>query len=145
MNVAVTDEASKLSLCFTSSTQGTLPARKGDELNLHCKISSSDIVMNIPVSVCFVIDVSGSMESHMLIIKSSLEALLSQFRDFDKLSIVTFSDCSNVELELTCMDVVGRKRANDVISGLKGFGGTNMEAGLLNGIDIFSKVRFSHI
>ena len=81
----------------------------------------------------------------MLIMKSSLEALLIQFRDFDKLSIVTFSNRSKVELELTCMNVVGRKRANDVISGLKVSGSTNMEAGLLNGIDIFSEVGFSHI
>ena len=85
------------------------------------------------------------MMSHMLIMKSSLKAVLSQFRDFDKLSIVTFSNCSKVELELTCMNVVGRKRANDVISGLTVYDMTNMEAGLLNGIDIFSKVGFSPI
>ena len=81
----------------------------------------------------------------MLIMKSSLEALLIQFRDFDKLSIVTFSSHSNVELELTCMNAVGRKRANDVISGLKASGSTNMEAGFLNGLEIFLKVGFSHI
>ena len=81
----------------------------------------------------------------MLIMKSSLAALLIQFRDFDKLSIVTFSDCSNVELELTCMNAVGRKRANDVISGLEVSGLTNMKAGLLDGLDIFLKVRFSKI
>ena len=121
-----------------------LPAREGDELNLHCKISPSDTVMHTPLSACCVIDVSGSMRSHMLIMESSLKALLSQFRDFDKLSIVTFSNSSVVELELTCMDDVGRKKADGVISRLKVRGSTNIEAGLLNGIDIFSKVGLTH-
>lgn len=143
--MVVTDIASKLSLSFTSSRQVMLPAREGDELNLHCKISSSDTVMHIPLSACFVIGVSSSMESHMLIMKRSLEALSSQFRDFDKLSIVTFSNSSVIELELTCMDDVGRKKAGEVISRLKVRMSTNIQAGLLNGIDIFSKVGLTNI
>ena len=143
--MVVTDKASKLSLSFISTKQVMLPAREGDELNLHCKISSSDTVMHTPLSACCVIDVSGSMRSHMLIMESSLNALLSQFRDFDKLSIVTFSNSSEVELELTCMHDVGKKKANDVISRLKASQLTNMEAGLLNGIDIFSKVGLIYI
>ena len=140
--MVVTNKASKLSLSFTSSKQVILPARDGDELNLHCKISSGDTIIDAPLSACFVIDVSSSMNPHMLIMKSSLEAMLSQFRNFDKLSIVTFSNSSKVELKLTCMNADGRKRASAVVSGLETLSLTNIEAGLLNGIKIFSEVGF---
>ena len=138
--MATIDDASKLVVSFASSRKIMLPARKGDELDLHFNISSSDIPVNKPISMCFVIDISGSMEDEMLVLKDSLRALLTEFRDFDKLSIVTFSDDSEVELELTTMNEDGKPRANDVISSLEVTGLTNIEAGLSSGIDIYSKV-----
>ena len=140
MIVATIDDASKLAVSFASSKQIMLPARKGNELDLHFKISSSDKPVNEPISMCLVIDVSSSMRGEMSVLKDSLRALINEFRDFDKLSIVTFSDDSEVELELTTMNEDGKPRANDVISSLEVTGLTNIEAGLSSGIDIYSKV-----
>ena len=117
-----------------------LPARKGNELDLHFNISSSDIPVNKPISMCFVIDVSSSMRGEMSVLKVSLEALLTEFRNFDKLSIVTFSNDTEVNLKLTTMNEDGKSSANDVISSLKASGSTNIEAGLSSGIDIYSEV-----
>lgn len=108
-----------------------------------------------PVDICCVIDISGSMDSiapasaaqgvevinltALDLVKHSVKTIISCLKDYDRLSIVSYSDFARVELELTNMDETGRNRALDILSRLHTEGSTNIWDGLLKGMETMSQ------
>ncbi len=91
------------------------------------------------VSLTFVIDVSGSMnmENRLGLVKRSLEMLVEQLRDRDRVSIVVYGSNARVVLEATPGDQQGT--ILDAIHSLHPEGATNAEAGLRLGYEMASE------
>lgn len=78
----------------------------------------------------FVVDVSGSMarEGRLEVVKGSLELLVRELRDSDRVALVVYGDDARVVLNPTAGE--DRHRILDAIRSLRPEGSTNFEAGL---------------
>jgi Ca-activated chloride channel family protein len=90
-------------------------------------VSSSD---RKPANLTVVIDVSGSMEmeNRLGLVKRSLEYLVEQLDEDDRISIIVFGSNARVALEPTWGD--SQREIYSVIRSLRTEGATNAEAGL---------------
>jgi len=114
-------------------------------------------VGRVPVDICCVIDISGSMSSAAIvktrddngdeqiednglfildIVKHALRTIISSMTDVDRLSLVSFSNNARVEIPLRKMDDAGKLHANQVVTRLSTEGCTNLWDGLSKGLDI---------
>lgn len=107
----------------------------------------------IPVDVCCVIDISGSMgdsatikdeqgktESHGLslldVVKHATRVVGGMLQPGDRLAVVTFTSDAKVVLPLTRMSDNGRKELERVVEAMQPEANTNLWAGLLTGMDL---------
>ena len=89
------------------------------------------------VDIICVIDVSGSMNGEKLdLVKKTLDFMLTQLTDIDRISIVAFSDSAEKVIPLTVMNERGKARAGQAIARLQVIGGTNIVSGLDLGIKV---------
>ncbi len=90
----------------------------------------------LPVSLTFVVDTSGSMntEDRLGLVKESLSLLVDELDRDDTVAIVTYSGSSGVVLEPT--SVRNREEILDAIDGMESGGSTNLQAGLDTGYDM---------
>lgn len=99
------------------------------------------------VKITLVLDVSGSMAtsveckktnepsfSRLDLIKHAVSSISAMMRPSDSLNIVTFSDRAKVILPWTRMDSTGQTRAQQIASNLRTEGGTNIPAGVEEGV-----------
>lgn len=166
-----TVEAPQLSLLRGSKTKSS---RKGAADTL-ADVEYDPIVVRIqppvgdkrvPIDVCCVIDVSGSMsdearimtaggtsETHGLnlldIAKHGVRTVINTLGIEDRVSIVIFSHVSEVLLDLTKMDETGRALAEKKLDEAECGGGTNIWEGLVKAFDSLKaaecETRFSHV
>jgi Ca-activated chloride channel family protein len=89
-----------------------------------------------PALLIFVIDVSGSMSdtNRLGLAKQSLEILVDELREDDRVAIVVYSDATRVVLEPT--PASEKERILSAIHALQTEGSTNAEAGLRLGYDV---------
>ena len=89
-----------------------------------------------PVSLTFVVDTSGSMDSddRLGLVRESLAVLVDELDRDDSVAIVTYSGSSGIVLEPT--SVRDRDRILDAIADLRAGGSTNLQAGLDTGYDL---------
>jgi Ca-activated chloride channel family protein len=92
-----------------------------------------------PVSLTFVIDVSGSMANgyRLELVKDSLRLLVEQLNEDDQVSIVAYSTTAWVELEPTPGDET--RIINKAIKNLYPMNSTNAEAGLVLGYEMAAR------
>lgn len=83
-----------------------------------------------PFALTFVIDVSGSMkqENRLELVKHALRLLLTQLREGDQISIVTFSNSAHLLLPMT--PVTDRVTIESRIQSMNPGGSTNADAGI---------------
>ena len=97
------------------------------------------------VDIIFVIDVSESMEGERLhLVKETLEFMLTQLTEIDRISIVKFDDRASRVLPLLLMNENGKVAAAKVISTLSVDGYTNIVGGLNLGIKIAAQARMKN-
>ena len=83
------------------------------------------------VDIICVIDVSGSMRGDKIeLVKKTLEFMLTQVTEMDRISIVSFSNNASKLMPLSIMNERGKACATRVVSQLCAGGGTNIVAGL---------------
>ena len=118
----------------------------------------------IPVDICCVIDVSGSMgteaklqnsegksEAHGLsildIVLHSVRTIIHILSEHDRLALVVYSTTARTILPLTYMTASGRQSALNSIATLRPEDQTNLWDGLVHGLDILSQDsnRMGHI
>lgn len=89
-----------------------------------------------PVFLTFVIDVSGSMdrEDRLELVKDTLDVLLGELREDDRVAIVVYSDASRVVLEPTPASDLDTIQS--AIRALRPEGSTNVEDGLRLAYDL---------
>lgn len=88
-----------------------------------------------PKSVCFVLDVSGSMAPYENAIKNALLAGIDKLRDIDQVSVVTYSDTANVLCEWNSVTDSLKKLITTRTERLFCNGGTNISGALFQAID----------
>ena len=94
-------------------------------------------VTPIPVDIVFVIDVSGSMAGQKIEqARESLEEVISQLRETDRFSIVTFESHVSVWMSRLVLASEYRQSGIQFARGLEAGGGTNFTGGMLRGIEI---------
>ncbi|WP_086666786.1 VWA domain-containing protein [Lentzea kentuckyensis] len=90
----------------------------------------------LPVNFVFVVDTSLSMEGEKLdTVKSAIRGLYSQLRDTDVLGIVTFDTRVRTLLKATPKHDIPAARLDEIVTGLGADGGTDINLGVLYGID----------
>ena len=97
-----------------------------------------------PKDVVFVVDRSGSMEENgkMIQAKDALKFCVRKLRDGDRFGIVDFAtDVNLFEKSLVSATGDNRARALRYIDRLDAAGGTNIEAGLRDGLNILTKTE----
>lgn len=106
----------------------------------------------LPVTVCCVVDTSGSMCSEasvqgvessglsMLdIVKHAVRTIITTLDHNDRFALVDFSDAGRVHLELTAMTPAGKELALQKVEVLKPGGMTNLWDGLLKGMEVLER------
>ena len=93
----------------------------------------------LPMNVVFVVDKSGSMrkENRLSLVQRSLELLLDQMRDDDKIGVVSFDTSGHVVQE----SVYGRDRwkVREALRSLSADGSTNAAEGLFLGYEMLDR------
>lgn len=105
-----------------------------------------------PLSICAVIDVSGSMQttvktnskeetnlSALSVVLHAVKTLVTILQPEDQLSLVTYSTTAKEVLPMTLMDEVGRNTAIQTIQRIKTESMTNLWAGITTGLKTFDK------
>ena len=88
-----------------------------------------------PVDVVAVIDKSGSMaDKELLLVKKTLEFLLKQLTEEDRLSIITYNENVCVDFQICKLSEDNREEALRKIDQIESGGRTNLCEGLLKGI-----------
>ena len=88
-----------------------------------------------PVDIVAVIDRSGSMAGNNLkLVKKTLEFLLKQLTEEDRLAIVTYADDADVDFQICKLSEDNREKALRKIHQIHNGGSTNLCGGLLKGI-----------
>ena len=97
-----------------------------------------DLTAARPLNIAFVIDRSGSMDGMRIAnVKVALKTCMKKMRSIDRVSIVTFSDKS--ELVAFPQLVSAPDRLNIAIDGIKTGGSTNLSAGLMHGYQMVKR------
>lgn len=155
-----------------SAPRPTAPELEEDDapLSLSCVVDAvkSEVLVTItpptgprgahrlPVDVCCVIDISGSMgdsatvqneqgktETHGLclldIVKHATRTVAGMLEPSDRLALVTFTDNANVALDLRAMDAGGKAALDKVCEVIQPQSMTNLWDGLLTGMDVLRK------
>eukprot|EP00732_Lithocolla_globosa_P003985 Lithocolla_globosa_v1_NODE_3438_length_1668_cov_44.847489.p1 type:complete len:497 gc:universal NODE_3438_length_1668_cov_44.847489:57-1547(+) len=106
-----------------------------------------------PLSLCCVVDVSGSMSSEakaqnqagvvevdglniLDVVKHSLKTIIGSLSENDNLSLVTFSHTAETIFTFTKMNKKGKKMAVEKVSSLEAGGQTNLYDGLKTGLEL---------
>ena len=141
----------------------TTPARATDMFDVDLKVDSlvSGETMvtiappakgtRVPVDICCVVDVSGSMsteatlknaegstESHGLsvldVAKHSVQTIIQMLGPKDRLSLVTYSTTADVVMSLRQMTDAGKTKAKATVKKMRTDSTTNIWAGLMKGL-----------
>jgi len=130
-------------------------AANADDYFVHLKISTSESTdAMIPVDVCCVVDVSGSMSidavvqdangknvedanlSILDVVKHAVRTIINGLKPTDRLCIVSFCNYITDVLQLTRMDDAGKKKAETAVDGMEAGGTTHLWGGLKAGMDM---------
>ncbi|SDP36599.1 VWA domain-containing protein [Lentzea jiangxiensis] len=91
---------------------------------------------SMPVNFVFVVDTSASMEgSKLRTVKTAIRELYAQLRETDVLGIVTFDTRVRTVLKATPKAEIPPRLLEDVVTELKADGGTDINMGVLFGVD----------
>lgn len=114
---------------------------------------SHEFAKRTPLSLCAVIDVSGSMADEanlksdegkvetygftiLDLVKHSIRTIIGSLTENDQLALVKFDSDAQTVLNLTKMNQEGKKLANKAVDSLKSGGSTNIWAGLETGLNV---------
>jgi Ca-activated chloride channel family protein len=124
---------------FSISCDGAPSPFRGDSLYLlriglrGRQLSSPE---RKPWNMTFLIDISGSMESRLPLVKSSLHLLVDSMQSRDKISLCTYSSTAGTLLQPTTLGEKDKNALKGIIDGLSSSGSTAMGAGLQNAYQV---------
>jgi len=90
-----------------------------------------------PIDLVAVVDESGSMSGDRItLVRETIKFIIRNLESGDRFGIVGYSSGSREVLPLTTMDDAGRKKAEQLASGLRAQGGTALCQGLVHGVNM---------
>ena len=105
-----------------------------------------------PADICCVVDVSGSMGTHVSaagtesarltildIVKHAVITIINSLNEDDRLSVVAYSSVATVTFGLLPMSEPGKARAVSLLKGLRADGMTNIWDGLEKGLNVLKE------
>ncbi|OMJ72888.1 hypothetical protein SteCoe_28551 [Stentor coeruleus] len=91
------------------------------------------------LDLIFVVDISGSMRSEKIkLVKITMEFIITLLKDFDRVSIIGFSNSAFIYCPLTVMNEQGKVKITQIINTLGPTGGTNIECGVRAALHILA-------
>ncbi|MET9229265.1 VWA domain-containing protein [Lentzea sp. NPDC003310] len=110
------------------------------EIALRAGEASGPTARSVPVNFVFVVDTSGSMGGLKIgTVRTAIRELYTQLRDTDVLGIVAFDTTARTVLKATPKASLTQVRLDAVVSELNAHGGTDINLGVLYGIDEISR------
>jgi adenylate kinase len=125
-----------------------------NNVKVGIQIVVPDVQVRVPVDVCCVVDISGSMGNEakyqdpndencvisdgftqLDLVKHAVKTVIHSLSDDDRLSIVAFESIATSVLSLTKMTPVGKKQAVTVLETLSPEDTTNIWDGLFSGLE----------
>ena len=100
-----------------------------------------DLCEAVPVDLCMVLDVSGSMsipangQTRLDVAKDGAKTLVDEFDESDQGALVSFEDVARREFDLTTMDAAGKSGLEDAIDDLVPLTLTNTQGGIIFGAE----------
>merc|ERR1719499_67354 len=93
-----------------------------------------------PIDLVAVVDESGSMSGDRItLVRETIKFIIRNLESGDRFGIVGYSNGSREVLPLTTMDDAGRKKAEQLASGLRAQGGTALCQGLVDGVNMMRR------
>merc|ERR1719499_1064688 len=90
-----------------------------------------------PIDLVAVVDESGSMSGDRItLVRETIKFIIKNLESGDRFGIVGYSSGSREVLPLTTMDDAGKKKAEQLASGLRAQGGTALCQGLVHGVNM---------
>ena len=149
---AVPQGAASISVSLTGTSAEGTPG----VAHIMATLTPPEGAERVPVDVCCVIDVSGSMdteatiknaagetESHGLsvldVVKHAVRTIIEAMAPADRLSLVAYSSTAQTVLELTAMSAAGKQAALAQLAKLQPDGSTNLWDGLHHGLENLRK------
>lgn len=89
-----------------------------------------------PLFLVLVLDVSGSMEPKLDLLKQTAQTVLGKLHQGDAVAVVVFSDGARTVVTPALYDASGWEQVRTTVNGIAIEGGTNVEAGLRQGFEL---------
>ena len=106
---------------FELTTESTPCPWNDDSKLLLVGIKGKKADVNVKQNLCFLVDVSGSMESRWIIVQMSMMAVISKLKKGDFMSVISYSDkTTTVAQQLECSDM---DKCIDAVMAIEGIGG----------------------
>ncbi len=124
---------------FSVSLEGAPSLFRGEHLNiLRIGIQGKEVSnsQRKPWNLTFLIDISGSMQSRLDLVKDSLYILVDNMHIDDKISICTYAGSVGTVLYPTTLEDIDKDGIKGIISDLTSGGGTAMASGVQNAYNI---------
>jgi Mg-chelatase subunit ChlD len=124
------------------------PSENNQDIPCTLVMTAAEFPLNQRVGIDLIcaIDISGSMlfDDKLLLVKRTLQFVVTQLRETDRLCIITFDHKTTKLMPLTVMNDWGRAYAITVIGGLKTNGSTNIVEGLRTALTVAAKRNFEN-
>ncbi len=124
---------------FSVSLEGAPSLFRGENLNiLRVGIQGKEVSnsQRRPWNLTFLIDISGSMQSRLDLVKDSLYIIVDNMHIDDKISICTYAGSVGTVLYPTSLEDIDKDGIKGIISDLTSGGGTAMSSGIQNAYNI---------
>lgn len=121
-----------------------------DPVDLVCTLSLLGLSAELEVieknreglDLVFVVDISGSMGSGKIdLVKVTIQFVLTILKDFDRVSIIGFSDQAYIFCPLTVMNEEGKLKVERIVQDLGPTGGTHIESGVRAALHLLADRR----
>ncbi|SFR30061.1 Secreted protein containing Ig-like domain and vWFA domain [Lentzea waywayandensis] len=110
------------------------------EIALRAGEAGGSAAQSVPVNFVFVVDTSGSMAGGKIeTVRTAIRELYAQLRDTDVLGIVAFDTTARTLLKATPKASLGQEKLDAIVAALRADGGTDINLGVLYGIDEISR------
>lgn len=155
-NQSVQPSVSVDSVTITAHAHRAPNPKTNDEHDVLISVIPPAGTERVPVDICCVVDVSGSMgseatlktgagvEAHGLslldIVKHAVKTIVTALHPNDRLALVSYSSQAKVVMPLTAMDNASKELMLKRLDTLEADGSTNLWDGLVTGLDLLNQV-----
>ena len=132
-------------ITFNIKSQYNMIQRKKEvqRIPVMFELKSEEIEMDESrpgIDIVIAIDVSGSMNGQKIkLVRETLQFLVEELKDIDRLSLVTFNDRARLVAGLQPMTKENKEEYRNIIKGIGAGGSTNLKDAIVSCMDVLAK------